>query len=271
MVFGIVRPGTSVRLRCCSGVPAMERVNDFSRTNPTPEASFGPHAGRLLLDGTARLDSSGNLIEASVSLLHWLGVPGKELAGKPFWPEIWKSRPAWETSLRRLLEDAGSAPQTELQSEGQRDAISVQVFRTRQGSHARFRSLRPSADLRAETLARLAGVLRHDFNNLMTAVLGLTEGFQLQTEAGEPYHEGLMFIRNNATKARHIVERILDLYQARAGNREYYDAGEQAVGVIELVKKILPARLKLELTPTSESLPVFLDRVEFREALLELT
>ena len=240
-------------------------MNDPSGT--TPAAGLA-QPGRLLLDGSARLDSAGGLLEASISLLQWLGVAGKDLRGKPFWPELWKRQPAWEKPLSQWLKSG--TPSLTLESAGQSGPISVESVQLPEGRLIFFRTVREATELRSEMLTRLAGGLRHDFNNLMTAIFGLTEGFELHSEEGEPYPEGLTYIRENTAKARQIMERVLDLYEARAGHREYYDAGQQTSAVTDLLKKSLPGRIKLVATPATESLPVLMDRVDFRDALLEM-
>jgi signal transduction histidine kinase len=122
-----------------------------------------------------------------------------------------------------------------------------------------------------ETLARLADVLVHDFNNRMTGIHALCETFRLQIEADHPFHEGLELIQQNAIQAKEIVQRIVDLDHGKPGARKFHNLNELVDDGLELVRKIVSRHIQIETALAPESLPVYVDAVEFRQMIIKLT
>ncbi len=60
-----------------------------------------------------------------------------------------------------------------------------------------------------ESIGRLAGGVAHDFNNLMTAILGCTELLLGQHRAGDPDHDDLLDIRDAARRAAALTSQLL--------------------------------------------------------------
>ena len=65
------------------------------------------------------------------------------------------------------------------------------------------------ASQRLEAVGRLAGGVAHDFNNVLTAVLGSTELLLLDTPPGAAKREELEIIREAATHAQDLIRQLL--------------------------------------------------------------
>lgn len=121
-----------------------------------------------------------------------------------------------------------------------------------------------------ETLSALTSGLVHDFRNMMTAVISMSELFLQQIEPDHPFYSGLSVIRSNAWQATQSMHRILKLYNGQSGDCQYADINELVPELQELCRKMLSRRIRVDTELSEGRLPVFLDPFEFRQALLNL-
>ena len=68
-------------------------------------------------------------------------------------------------------------------------------------------SLRQAQKL--EAIGQLAGGVAHDFNNVLTAVIGYSDLLQAETRPGTPLHDGLVEIRKAGDRASQITRQLL--------------------------------------------------------------
>lgn len=122
-----------------------------------------------------------------------------------------------------------------------------------------------------ETLAVLTMGLAHDFGNVMAGIHSLSESFLDQLPAEHSFREGLELIKRNALQANQLVHRIIHLHVGRVGERNYHDLNEILLELSDLVRKVVPRRLQIEVCPAPGQLPVFVDAVEFRQTIINLT
>jgi PAS domain S-box-containing protein len=121
-----------------------------------------------------------------------------------------------------------------------------------------------------ETLAVLTMGLAHDFNNVMSGILSLSDSFLCQIDQKHPFHEGLSLIRHNAQQAAHLVQRIVHLHQGKAGQRAYHNLNDLVSDTADLLRKVVPRRITLDVETTTIPLPLYADAVELRQLIINL-
>ena len=121
-----------------------------------------------------------------------------------------------------------------------------------------------------ETLSVVTMGLAHDFGNVMAGIHALSESFLAQVEPEHPFHEGLDLIKKSSQQASQLVHRIINLHQGKTGENNYHNLNDLAADLAELTRKITPRRMQFSLEPSPESLPVYLDAVEFRQVGINL-
>lgn len=121
-----------------------------------------------------------------------------------------------------------------------------------------------------DTLATLTMGMAHDFGNILAGIHALAETLEPAQGTDEPLHETLDLIKRNALQASALVRRVLNLHQGRLGECGYCDLNQQVGDLLELVRKILPRRIRFESELTPEALPVYVDSVELRQVFLNL-
>lgn len=121
-----------------------------------------------------------------------------------------------------------------------------------------------------ETLATITMGLAHDFNNIMAGILSLSETLLSRTTADHPFRESLGLIRDGSMNASQLTRRIANLHKGKIGEYHYHDLNEIVRENRELVGKVLPRRILVQMELAGDSLPVYVDAVEFRQVILNL-
>ena len=121
-----------------------------------------------------------------------------------------------------------------------------------------------------EALGQITTVLAHDFSNVMAGIHALSESFLDQVGTKHEFTEGLMQIRDSTHQAGKLVHRIVGLHQGKPGAIYFHNLNELVADVADLTRKMLPRRMSCTVELAPESLPVFLDAVEFRQIVLSL-
>jgi len=121
-----------------------------------------------------------------------------------------------------------------------------------------------------DTLATLTMGLAHDFGNIMSGILSLSELYQAQTQPDHPFHEGLGLIKQQSLQASNLIHRIVNLHRDKTGERSYHDLNQLVNELTDLVRTVLPRRIRVVTELSASSLPVYVDSVEFRQVMLNL-
>ncbi len=121
-----------------------------------------------------------------------------------------------------------------------------------------------------ETLAVLTMGLAHDFSNILAGIYSLSETYQPSVPPGSELDLSFGLIKKNAMQATQLVQRILNLHQGKVGQRNYYGANELVTDTIEVARKTI-RRINLHTELSFEQLPLYVDPVEFRQVLVNLT
>jgi signal transduction histidine kinase len=119
-----------------------------------------------------------------------------------------------------------------------------------------------------ETLAVLTSGLLHDFGNLLSGIYSLSELYHAQLSGDPSMSEGLGMIKEHARQAQLLVKKISSLNRDTIGRRNYYSLNRLTREQLELIAPILPKGIKLATDFPPEEIPVYLDEVAFRQALV---
>lgn len=121
-----------------------------------------------------------------------------------------------------------------------------------------------------ETLGTLTLGLAHDFCNIMTGIISLSETYQAELETHSRLREGLELIRVTAMEASQLAHRFRQLHQGMPGEKNFHDLNEIVRSMAEILRKVLPRRVKVGVELASDPCPVYLDAVELRQVLVNL-
>jgi two-component system cell cycle sensor histidine kinase/response regulator CckA len=132
-------------------------------------------------------------------------------------------------------------------------------------SEERFRELR-----RLEAIGRLAGGIAHEFNSLMTSVLGYSELSLEESGVPEEVRENLQSIHTSARRAAVLTEELLSFSRRQLLRPEEIELNGWIASVAAALKTRLGPGVRLEIAPQRAHCPVRIDPRHFEKAILRL-
>ncbi|MBK6809853.1 MAG: CHASE domain-containing protein [Sandaracinaceae bacterium] len=108
---------------------------------------------------------------------------------------------------------------------------------------------------RMESLGRLAGGVAHDFNNILTVIVGSAELVRRTASPEDPrVSSGLEGIFDAASRAADLTRQLLSFARQNPTPPERLDVNEQLEGLRQLLERLTPEHITLTLTLTPDPL-----------------
>ncbi|HEX4266144.1 MAG TPA: ATP-binding protein [Verrucomicrobiae bacterium] len=121
-----------------------------------------------------------------------------------------------------------------------------------------------------ENLGTLTIGLAHDFCNIMTGIIALSETYEASLEENSSLREGLSMIRTTAMQAGQLSMRLRQLHQGSPGEKNYHDLNEIVVTLVDVLQKVLPRRVRIQTELEKNQLPIYADAFELRQVIVNL-
>ena len=123
----------------------------------------------------------------------------------------------------------------------------------------------------SEILAKLTSSLAHDCNNQLARILALGEElqFQLNDGASGTTPENFRLFSDTILTTKQTVQRIGEVSR-KSGPKAHHDLNLLLKDAAELVRKILPKSVTIQINTAQEPLPVYADGAAFRWMIIEL-
>lgn len=121
-----------------------------------------------------------------------------------------------------------------------------------------------------EAIGRLTGGVSHDFNNLLTVIMGNLQFLQLHLTTDEKSIALLNKIMNAAKNGAELNNRLLSFSREQALESSPTDIREMLLEMAEFLDRILGEDIQLELSLMDEPCVVMTDRTQLENALLNL-
>lgn len=123
-----------------------------------------------------------------------------------------------------------------------------------------------------QTLGALAGGIVHEFNNLLTPILGYSEFLKGQVGEDSEYYEDIDEIYKAGSRAKEIVDQILPFSRKETDSSVYTAFSIDAVvrDATKMISMILPANVKLQVECGCEGTKIFGSATQINQVLLNL-
>jgi len=121
-----------------------------------------------------------------------------------------------------------------------------------------------------ENLGTLTMGLAHDFCNIMTGIISLSETYEASLEENSSLRDGLNLIRSTAMQAGQLSNRLRQLHQGSPGEKNYHDLNEIVSSLADVLQKVLPRRAKVQTEIAAKQLPIYADAFELRQVIVNL-
>jgi len=121
-----------------------------------------------------------------------------------------------------------------------------------------------------ESVGRLAGGVAHDFNNMLGAILGLTELVMLDLGPGHPSHGDLLDIRSAAQRSAELTRQLLSFARRHPIRPQVVDLNDAVAGMLKLLRRLIGEDIELAWRPGAALWPVEVDPSQIDQILANL-
>jgi len=121
-----------------------------------------------------------------------------------------------------------------------------------------------------EAVGLLAGGVAHDFNNILTAILGCAEFGLADLDASSPVRPFFDDIRKAALKASDLTGQLLTFGRRQTARRRLIDVNDQIRDVLDMVRRLVDEEVAVETDLAAEPAVVFADPGQVQQVILNL-
>jgi two-component system, cell cycle sensor histidine kinase and response regulator CckA len=121
-----------------------------------------------------------------------------------------------------------------------------------------------------ESVGRLAGGVAHDFNNMLSVILGHVELAQQTLEPGHVLHADLAQIQQAGENSAKLTRQLLAFAREQVANPEVIELNTTISGMLGMLRRLIHEEVELRWSPADTVWPVKVDPVQVSQVLANL-
>jgi PAS domain S-box-containing protein len=121
-----------------------------------------------------------------------------------------------------------------------------------------------------ESIGRLAGGVAHDFNNMLSIIIGHAEMVLDEIAPGEPFHHDVMEMKRAAQRSADLTRQLLAFARGQTISPKVLDLNETAAGILKMLRRLIGEDINLEWIPGLDVWPVTMDPGQIDQILANL-
>ncbi|NJO32891.1 MAG: response regulator [Rhodospirillales bacterium] len=121
-----------------------------------------------------------------------------------------------------------------------------------------------------EAVGQLAGGVAHDFNNVLTAIIGFSDLLLQTHRPTDPAYRDIMNIKSSANRAAGLVRQLLAYSRRQTLQAEVLELGEVITDLSALLNKALGEKVTLKILPGRDLWHVKADKTQFEHVIINL-
>jgi PAS domain S-box-containing protein len=121
-----------------------------------------------------------------------------------------------------------------------------------------------------ESLGRLAGGVAHDYNNMLSVILGYTEMAMARVDRADPLYHDLKEIRGAARRSADITRQLLAFARRQTIAPRTLDLNETVDGMLKMLRRLMGENINLAWLPQAGLWPVKMDPAQVDQILANL-
>jgi len=121
-----------------------------------------------------------------------------------------------------------------------------------------------------QAVGHLAGGVAHDFNNMLTAIIGYCDLLLLKHRQSDPSFPDIMQIKQNANRAAGLVRQLLAFSRRQTLRPQVIELTDVISDVTQLLRRLIGERITLEVQHARELWPVKVDVNQFEQVIINL-
>ncbi|MDZ7759494.1 MAG: MASE3 domain-containing protein [Desulfovermiculus sp.] len=122
-----------------------------------------------------------------------------------------------------------------------------------------------------EAVGRLAGGVAHDFNNMLSVILGNTEIAMAELDSAQPIHDNLLEIQKAAQRSSNVVRQLLAFARKQTVAPEVLDLNETVEEMLKMLRRLIGEDIDLSWQPGPNLWPIKIDPAQIDQILANLT
>ncbi|HEX5959329.1 MAG TPA: ATP-binding protein, partial [Hyphomicrobiaceae bacterium] len=121
-----------------------------------------------------------------------------------------------------------------------------------------------------EAVGQLAGGVAHDFNNVLTAIIGFSDLLLQTHRPTDAAYRDIMNIKSSANRAAGLVRQLLAYSRRQTLQAEVLELGELLTDLSALLNKALGEKVALKILPGRDLWHVKADKTQFEHVIINL-
>jgi PAS domain S-box-containing protein len=121
-----------------------------------------------------------------------------------------------------------------------------------------------------EAIGTLTGGLAHEFNNIMTAIIGSAELFLEEVEKDDPLREYPEIILSSALRAANLTQSLLAYSRKQITNKWMFSINAVINNVQRIISGIVSDDIKVEVTGADDDVMILADSNQIEQVLINL-
>jgi two-component system cell cycle sensor histidine kinase/response regulator CckA len=245
-----------------------------------------PHLEALLGNlplGLAMADRDGRLLFANPAFMR---AAGREGDAPPVYPTdlvVQEDKGAISDAIRRFAQGPAAAGDIAVRLRTQpEDPVTLSLAGVRGlGEAAVLLGLTDSSEetrlkrqvaqaTKMQAVGQLAGGVAHDFNNVLTAILGTCDLMLLRHTPGDSDYDDIQQIRANSNRAASLTRQLLAFSRQQTLRPEVLQLPDVVQDVSSLLKRLIGEKVKLSVTHDRDLGPVRADPSQLEQVIVNL-
>ncbi|MFG1422541.1 response regulator [Roseixanthobacter liquoris] len=268
-----------------SDAMALPVVAERQVLDPAPRLSGGSDASFFSRSplAMANVDGAGAVREANGSFARLFAGRESMLAGTRL-EQLVAERdvPAVESLVRETLSGEGSASPVEVGIAGQ-GGRSARLYAANLGpggagaaiyavdtTAQRALEAQFAQSQKMQAIGQLAGGVAHDFNNVLTAILGYCDLLLANHRPSDPSFPDIMQIKQNANRAAGLVRQLLAFSRRQTLRPQVIQLTDVISDLSMLLRRLMGESISLQVEHGRELWPILVDVNQFEQVIVNL-
>ena len=121
-----------------------------------------------------------------------------------------------------------------------------------------------------EAIGKLAGGVAHDFNNMLTAILGYASMIYEDAAPKSPMQEQALQIRKAAESAATLTQKLLAFSRRQVLQSNHVDVAAVLDGVVTLIRRVIGENITVTTQADADLWPILADPVQVEQSIVNL-
>jgi two-component system cell cycle sensor histidine kinase/response regulator CckA len=249
-------------------------------------AGAAPHLEALLSQlplGLAMADRDGRLLFANVAFMR---AAGREGDAPPTYPTdlvVREDKGPLSDAVRRFGQGPATSGDIAIRLASQPDEpVSLSLAGVRGlGEAAVLLGLTDSSEetrlkrqvaqaTKMQAVGQLAGGVAHDFNNVLTAILGTCDLMLLRHTPGDSDYDDIVQIKANSNRAASLTRQLLAFSRQQTLRPEVLQLPDVVTDIAQMVKRLIGEKIQLVLRHDRDLGPVRADPTQLEQVIVNL-